>query len=76
LVGVMTNTKAVVAVGLGVCGFAATAAMGMMMLLFVGGWVFRYILPFLLIGVGMMVILVSFLSRPSNPAQLTGEGTI
>jgi hypothetical protein len=74
LVGVMTNTKVVVAVGLGVCGFAAMAAMGMMMMLFVGGWVFRYILPLSLIGVGTVVLLASFLSRPSDPAKMIEEG--
>jgi hypothetical protein len=76
LVGVMTSTKPVVAMGLGFCGFAAAAAMGMLVLIFTGWWAFRYILPLSLIAVGMMVLLASFLSRPSEPAQMMGESAV
>lgn len=75
LVGVLTNTKAVVAIGLAICGFAAAAAMGMLVLQFTGWWAFRYIMPLSLIGVGVLVLLTSFISRPSETAQITGEGT-
>ena len=74
LVGVLTNTKAVVAVGLGFCGFAAAAATGMIVLLSVGVWAFRYIVPLSLIAVGVLVLLAGTLSRPSEPTQITGEG--
>jgi len=76
LVGVLTNTKPVVALGLGFCGFAATAAIGMLVLIFTGWWAFRYILPLSLIAVGIMVLLASFLTRPSEPTQMIGEGTV
>lgn len=76
LVGVLTNAKSVIAVGLAICGFAAAAAMGMLVLLSVGPWAFRYIVPLGLIGVGMLVLLTSFLSRPSKSNQIAGEGTV
>ena len=75
LVGVLTNTKPVLVIGLAVCGFAAAAALGMLVLLSVGWWAFRYIVPLSLIGVGVLVLLTSFLGRPSEPTQITGEGT-
>jgi hypothetical protein len=75
LVGVLTNTKPMVAVGLAICGFAAAAAMGMLVLLSVGLWAFRYIVPLGLIGVGALVLLTSFLGKPREPTQITGEGT-
>lgn len=75
LVGVLTNTKPVIAVGLAFCGFAAAAAIGMLVLLSVGGWAFRYIVPLSFIGVGVLVLLTSFLSRPNEQAQIAGEGT-
>jgi hypothetical protein len=75
LVGVLTDTKPVVAIGLIVCGFAAAAAMGMLVLLSVGWWAFRYIVPLGLIGVGVLVLLTSFISRPGEPDQIAGEGT-
>jgi hypothetical protein len=74
LVGVLTNSKPVVAIGLILCGFAATAAMGMLILLSIGPWAFRYILPLGMIGVGVLVLLASLLSRPSKPHQIAGEG--
>jgi len=76
LVGVLTNTKPVVAMGLAICGFAAAAALGMLVLLFVGGWPFRYIVPLSLIAVGVLVLFTSFLSRPGEPAKIAGEGTV
>jgi hypothetical protein len=76
LVGVLTNTKPVVAIGLITCGFAAAAAMGMLVLLSVGPWAFRYIVPLGLIGVGVLVLLASFLGRPGEPNQIPGEGTV
>ena len=76
LVGVITNTKPVVAIGLVICGFAAAAALGMLVLLSVGWWAFRYIVPLSLIGIGVLVLLASFISHTSNPSQITGEGTV
>ena len=76
LVGVLTNSKAVVAVGLGVCGFAAAAALGMLVLLLSGWWAFRYIIPLTLIAVGSLVLLTSFLTRSNKPAPIAGEGTV
>jgi hypothetical protein len=74
LVGVQTNTKAVVAVGLGFCGFAAAAALGMLVLVLAGWWAFRYIAPLALIAVGTLVLLTSFLTRSGKPAPIAREG--
>jgi hypothetical protein len=76
LVGVLTNTKPVVALGLGLCGFAAAATMGMLVLIFTGWWAFRYILPLSLIAVGVLVLFASFLSRPGKTTQMVGEGAV
>ena len=76
LVGVQTNSKAVVTIGLSVCGFAAAAALGMLVLLLAGWWAFRYIVPLALIAVGFLVLLTSFLTRSGKPASIPGEGTI
>lgn len=75
LVGVVTNTKPVIVVGLAFCGFSAAAAMGMLVLLSVGWWAFRYIMPLSLIGVGVLVLLTSFISRPGETAQIASKGT-
>jgi hypothetical protein len=43
-------------------------------LLFVGLWPFRYIVPLSLIVVGVLVLFASFLSRPGEKTQIVSEG--
>lgn len=77
VLGVRKSNKAVVAVGLGFCGFAAVAAFGMSVLMLTGWWVFRYLWPLFFIFTGLAVILLGFLrpradkdeTPPSNPAE-------
>jgi hypothetical protein len=76
LVGVLTNTKPVIAVGLGFCGFAAAAALSMVVLLSVGWWAFRYIVPLSLIAMGVMVLLAGVFNRPDDTHRLPSEGAI
>jgi hypothetical protein len=56
VMGVRKSNKAVVAIGLGFCGFAAVAAFGMSMLMLTGWWVMRYLWPLIFIFTGIAVI--------------------
>ena len=77
VVGVRKNHKALVAVGLGFCGFSAVAAFGMIVLILTGWWMFRYLWPFGLILTGVAVILLGFIRPKSDskppPAQIDSE---
>jgi hypothetical protein len=56
LAGVRKSNKSVVAVGLGLCGFAAVAAVGMSVILLSGWWLFRFLWPVAIILIGVTVI--------------------
>lgn len=77
VLGVRKSNKAIVAIGLGFCGFASVAAIGMIVLMLTGWWMFRFIWPLIFIFIGVAVILLGFLrphdnnkeTPPSTPAE-------
>ena len=74
ILGVRKSNRALVAVGLGFCGFAAVAAFGMTVLMLTGWWMFRFIWPTLFILTGVAVIVLGFL-RPRNDDEETPPST-
>lgn len=76
VLGVRKSNKALVAIGLGLCGFAVVAAFGMSVLMLTGWWAFRLIWPLMFIFVGVAVILVGFLKTRADQDDDTPSAPI